>query len=203
MLQVPWLNGDQSLKAMSEKYIEKLYLRTEQTLSMHHSLRSSYSQRSLLMEIFLIFSSAIILAFTFSDPQTLGYLSSFIPEYRITVGVFSIFVFAISMSLLVLKWPSLAGEHGLATHIWGDVLEQFRALREEDGSWSKESEKHLSDLYWQASKRTIAIPPDKFNRLKSDYLLKVEVSKTISKNPGAPLWLIHLTVRFRNLRLKQ
>lgn len=164
---------------------------------MHHSLRDSYHFRAQFGEIGLLAASVVFLITTFAGTdfyRTIG----FPPELsKIILGLASGVAFIFSLALLVFDWGGSAARHQDAAKKWSDVISRFRDARTQNGDWPEEVTDDLSAAYADASRNTVAIPDKKFNKLKIQYLLKVEVSKLAQKHPGAPRFLLWFLVRVK------
>ena len=59
----------------------------------------------------------------------------------------------------------------------------------------KEETEKLSLAYSDAAQNTVDIPDKKFNQLKNRYLIKKEISRMMSENPGAPRFILWIKLR--------
>ncbi len=179
--------------------LDRKYRLAKQFTSMHFSLRDSYRSLSTASEIILLIASTVFLSTTFADAH-LFEIFGLEPQYvRVTLGIASVITFICSLMLLLMRWPEKAVQHKEAAQQWSNTLALFRETRKEDKMWPIESLQKLSDLYAATSDSVTAIPDKKFNNLKAQYLLKVEVSKLLSKYPGAPRLLLYLLVRLSGI----
>lgn len=175
--------------------LDRKYRLAKQFTSMHFSLRDSYRFWSSVSEIILLIASTVFLSTTFADSSLFQFFG-LDPQYmKIALGVASVIAFICSLTLLLLRWPEKAVQHKKAAQKWSNALTAFRDTRLEDKTWPPESHQILNDLYSTTTDNTAAIPDKKFNNLKAQYLLKVEISKLLSKYPGAPRFLLYLLVR--------
>ena len=166
---------------------------------MHHSLCDTYRFRSKFSEITLLSASVIFLSTTFADSHlytTLG----FQPDISKTVlGITSVFAFICSLTLIILNWPEKAALHKKSAEKWGQALNKFRKLRQEDDTWPTSMLPELNEAYVDASINSIDIPDKQFNKLKAQYLTKVEISKSISKHPGTPHLIIWSIIKVTSI----
>lgn len=175
--------------------LDRKYRLAKQFTSMHFSLRDCYRRLSTASEIILLIASTVFLSTTFADSHLFEFFG-LVPQYmKMALGIASVITFICSLTLLLLRWPEKAVQHKEAAQKWSNTLALFRDARKEDKSWPVESHQKLNDLYATTSDNTTAIPDKKFNNLKAQYLLKVEVSKLLSTYPGAPRLLLYLLVR--------
>ena len=97
-----------------------------------------------------------------------------------------------------LNWNEQWAQHREAADQWAQVVENFRSLRSEDGSWPETHRSHLNSAYWQAAREVVVIPERRFNRLKRRYLRKVALSELNSAYPGCPIPLLLAVLTFRD-----
>src|SRR5262249_54777463 len=67
-----------------------------------------------------------------------------------------------------------------------------------DDSWPEDKASELADAYAETCDTCEQIPERKFNRLKSRYLRKVEVSRLKDRHPGCPILILGLLCRLRD-----
>lgn len=182
----------------SEKETERQYRVLRQTLSAHAALRDEYTAKAKFTEILLLVSAAIFCATTFAGDSFYSGLGLSPRTGGMVVGIASVLAFASSLALLVVDWKGSAARHSDAADNWTSALEEFRRLRQDDGSWPEEARVALSVTYWEEDKNSTEIPEKRFNQLKARYLRKVEVSKLISEYPGCPRLILALIVYARD-----
>ncbi len=102
-----------------------------------------------------------------------------------------------SLVLMRVDWKGLANRHGEAVENWSDTLKVFQELRLEDGTLPQDQRIQLSEAYWKTGRMTIAIPDKRFNRCKSRYLLKCEISAMKSDYNGCPRVVLWAIIRCR------
>jgi hypothetical protein len=178
----------------SQRETERQFRVLQQTLSAHTALRDEYATKAKIAEVVLLVCSVIFCATTFAAEGFYMGLGVSPGTGRFVLGVASVLAFASSLAILVVNWKGSATRHSDAAERWASALEEFRRLREEDGSWPEDTQATLSAIYWEAARNSTAIPERSFNRLKARHLRKVEVSKLISKYPGCPRPILALMV---------
>lgn len=179
------------MEPISSNEIERQYRVLRQTLGMHSILRGEFLCKAKLLEIILLLCSVVFCATVFAADRLYLALHLSPETCRIFLGITSIIAFAVSLMLTALDWRGRAIQHGDAMARWSNALEQFRIIRTESGEWPESARSALSALYWEVSHNTAKIPDARFNRLKTRYLRKVELSQLKSKYPGCPkacLW---------------
>lgn len=164
-------------------------------MAMHYSLSNTYRVYALITETLLLTASVIFLATTFANNELYTTLNFDPSSSRVYLGIASTLAFLCSLILLLLNWPGKASRHKDSADRFFVALSKYRDLRNEDGSWPNDKLETLYNTYLYLSKNTVDIPDKKFNKLKSQYLTKVEVSKLISKHPGLPSIVAYIYVR--------
>lgn len=183
-------------QTISSREVERQYRVLQQTLGMHSMLRDDFMRKARMLEIILLLCSVIFCATVFSADQLFLRLHLPPETSRVVLGIASVLAFASSLILTTLDWREKSIQHSEAAARWSSVLEEFRTNRTENGEWPESTRSTLSVLYWQASRNTVKIPDARFNRLKTRYLRKVELSTLKSAYPGCPricLWVIFVT----------
>lgn len=186
------------MASVAAKESERQYRVARQTLSIHGFLRDGFAFKSKAAEIVLLVCSVIFCATTFAGDDfysTLGFSPS---VARIILGIASVTAFALSLALLVVNWKEQWAQHKDAANQWARVVEKFRNLRADDGSWPEAVREELNSAYWEAARTTTVIPDGQFNRLKRRYLRKVATSELSSIYPGAPRMLLGLLLFVRH-----
>jgi hypothetical protein len=183
------------------------YRVARQTVEIHGFLRDRFLFLTKVSEIFFLFWSIVLCATTFAGDDLYSTLGLTPEKARIFLGVGSVGALVCSVALLVMGWRERWAEHKAATLRWATVLERFRALRDENGSWSAQAGSDLNSAYWEVAHNSIQIPSRSFNRLKARYLRKAAISELTGRCPGCPrllLWLAlvftHILAAFRGVK---
>lgn len=178
---------------VSESEIDRQYRVLRQTLGMHAMLRDHYAYWDRIAQVVLLLCSVVFCATVFADDRLYAWFEVAPDDGRVILGITSITAFAASLALLLADWRRLSTRHRDAADKWSEVLRLFREARNDDGTWPSEQTDELNRVYWETDRNTVEIPEGRFNRLKARYLLKCEISKAKSENPGCPrlvLWLV-------------
>lgn len=186
------------MTAVAQKELARQYRVAKQTLAMHCDLRDWYSWLGFSVEVTLLAFSAIVSATTFSGDDFFKSLRLTPDTGRLMLGITSVIAFAGSLVLLVLDPRGRSATHADAATQWTNVVFRFRALRFDDDTWPPDVVKKLDATYAKACKTAAPIPDGKFNRLKSRYLRKVEISKLKETFPGCPILILTSLVRYRD-----
>lgn len=186
------------MNAPSAKETSRQYRVARQTLAMHSDLRDQYDRLGRSIEIILLVFSALTACTTFAGDDFFRSLHVTPETGRLTLGLASALAFAGSLVLLLLDPRGKAATHGDAASKWSDVVLRFRRRKGNDEAWPADAASELADAYAQVCETTVAIPDAKFNRLKSRYLRKVEISQLKERFPGCPMVLLALFCRLRD-----
>ena len=170
-----------------------------QTLAMHHMLRDRLKHKARFIESVLLVASVVFCSTTFAGKEFLELIGVEPAWFRLVLGFASVAAFAAALLSMILDWNGGAARHQDAADRWAEVVREFRESRSEGGYWKEDVAVQLSAAYWEAWKHTIPIPDKKFNGLKSAYLFKIELSKTIDRYPGTPKALLWFLVRAKAL----
>jgi hypothetical protein len=183
---------------MAEKEIERQYRVARQTLSIHAFLRDSFHAKLKTAQSILLGCSLVFCATAFAGDDLYRVLGLTPSTSRVALGIASVIAFGVSILLLVVNWNEQWAQHREAADQWAQVVENFRSLRSEDGSWPETHRSHLNSAYWRAAREVVVIPERRFNRLKRRYLRKVALSELNSAYPGCPIPLLLAVLTFRD-----
>lgn len=171
-------------------------------ITMHSVLADRYIRRSKILEVGMFAISIVLVSIIFLDPTVLSYFNIKPETARIVIGLSSIFIFFMSILLLIVDWKGKAVQHRDAFYTlvklkteWRDILTNFEEIDKRDlREFTNKSSLIVSQL--------TPIPDRCFNKLKSIHYKKIELSKMISQHPGSSVFLLQLKVLWRkNIRL--
>ncbi len=169
-------------------------------LTMHSILASRYQRRAQALEISLLVSSIVLVAFTFVDASFLKYLSLTAEASRIIIGVFSILIFVLSIVSLVVNWKGKATEHENAFGALLPLKSEWREILTADEYYDERAALEFSRKSALIMSTLIPIPDAQFNRLKARHQKKVMLSKLISAHPGSSVTFLQLCIAYRTNR---
>jgi hypothetical protein len=171
----------------------------------HSVLSAKYSRLSSLFEITLLIASIIINALLFVDANFITRFTSINQEtQKLIIGIASIAVFAISLTLLQVKWKEKAENHSKASEQLFILLQDCRNIL----SLTESEEKKLlcqefDKKYNQVLNILVKIPHNQFNHLKLLHYRKIELSKLIEKHPGSRLLILKLKLLLSSFKEKK
>ena len=183
------------MNEISTQETDRQYRLTKQTLAMHYSIRDACRRNMFVTELFILAASVVFLVTTFADDDFYTLINLQKDTAKLILGCASVVVFYCSLVLLLVGWPDKTAKHGEAINRWASVLVLFRNSRTKNGEWMKEETEKLSLAYSDAAQNTVDIPDKKFNQLENRYLIKKEISRMMSENPGAPRFILWIKLR--------
>lgn len=182
----------------SAKEIAREYRVAQQTLSMHSDLRDQYARLGLGIEILLLVFTALASTTTFAGDEFYKTMHVGPDVGRLLLGIASAVAFAGSLVLLLLDPRGRSARHGEIAAKWSALVLEFRRYKRADDTWLEDKASELADAYAETCDTCSPIPERKFNKLKSRYLRKVEVSRLKDRHPGCPILVLGLLCRLRD-----
>ena len=152
-------------------------------------LRDHYSRLATWLDILILFSSAWITVLSLADAAYIKILTigAFPPTE--TIGIAGVLTFVLSIFQLRVDWKQLSGRYAQAARAYTTAKHRLRQALDE----TPIDDLKLDDairFYSQVGQDHVPIPDKKFNALKRRHLMKVFVSKELSHNPGASIFII-------------
>ena len=158
--------------------LDRKYRVLRQTLGIHSILRDKFAFRAKVVESTLLVCSVIFCATTFASEELYQPLGIDAARGKVVLGITSVAAFAASLILLFVDWKGQSEKHQQAAERWSKVLALYRDAWHSDDTWEAEKVDQLNKAYWDANEHTVPLPAGTaFNRLKSKFLLGVEISK--------------------------
>ena len=180
------------------KETARQYRVTQQMVAMHAALRDRYARTGLTTQVALLVFAALVSCTTFAGHDFYEALHVAPDVGRLALGVASAVAFAGSLVLLLLDPRGRSAMHREAAARWSDLVLKYRRSRDQGGNWPPDSAAELADAYAAVCEITVPIPDAKFNRLKSRYLRKVEISRLKDRYPGCPIFVLAFFCRVRD-----
>lgn len=179
---------------------ERQYRVVDQCLSMHAALRDRFEARARIVSLILLATSVLLCATVFAGDEILQVSGLSAGQARWWLGALSVVVFFLSLVEIRADFPARVRSHQVAVEALSALKLKFRASHVAP---SQEDEARLQELGDEYARVMAQLPPigeRTFNRLKARHEMKRLVSQCISRYPGAPLWLVRLTVRLSAIR---
>lgn len=180
------------MSSISQEEISRQDRVLKMRIEMHSILRSRYKWRARAAEIVLLAGSVLFAVTTFGSDDFFTKLGITTVFGDTVLKLTAITVFLASLILLLLDWNGRAVRHDSAFRRLSHVLKIFREAKLEDKCWESSRLEELSEEYWRTSDDVEPIPPNKFNQLKSQYLIKKRISILKGRYPGCPrpvIWI--------------
>ncbi|WP_288960305.1 hypothetical protein [uncultured Sulfitobacter sp.] len=169
----------------------------------HSFLRDKYWVMNVAIEVFTIISTFALTVVALADETLLGELFSFNLNTRLWSGVVAAAIFAVTLMQLVVKWSEKAQAHSKSARMYSEVKrEATYLLLNFENSDPKEFQR-LADRYDMVSETGTTIPDHQFIKLKRRHEIKVAISKSISKNPGALIWFEKIRILYRDNKISR
>lgn len=154
-------------------------------------LRDRYGRLAVGLDIIILFSSAWITVLSLADQKYTKVLTTgeFAPAELI--GLVAVLTFILSIFQLRVNWKQLSDRYAQAASSYVTAKHLLRQALNEDAGEAAGLQDAIR-FYSQIGRDHIPIPDRKFNALKRRHLIKVFVSKELSENPGANIFIIKL-----------
>ena len=188
------------MSPMSEKEVIRQFRVLDQTLSMHTILKRRYEILSLILDVVLLACAVIFCATTFARDDVFASIGLSPQKVYFVLGLASVAAFFGSLVGLRADWKGKSAQHRDAAQKLTRTLALFRELRQDDGTWPRDSWKDLHESYWEAMNNIVEVPSSKFAALKAKHLRKVRLSKMLDSAPGCPVILLRLVLLFRSAK---
>ncbi len=180
---------------MTQEEHEREYRVVDQMISMHAYIAQTKKSQALWLSMGLLFASAIACGFTFADDATIRLLGIGPGRERLVMGVASLFLFALSIVELRVDWGGTSRAHNDASKRLSLLKAKYRhahasQLADKQPLWLE-----LSKEYTDTLASVVEIPEKSFTKLKAHHHYKVELSRTVDKHPGVPVWILAFCLR--------
>ena len=177
------------------KEVERRYRVADQMVTMHSILRDIYGRRAVGLDSMIFLSSIIIAALAFVDPTLLEWVPWDTGSTRIAIGILAIVAFFASIMAWRVDWKGKADAHARAASAYTKAKFNLAAI---DGTSDIRNLELALAQYEEIGRNAIPIPDSKFLNLKSEHLLKIEVSRFLDHFPGVPVRCVKLQLRIRD-----
>lgn len=166
----------------------------DQMVTCHSVLRDNYGRMATVLDVTILVLTAWITATAFIDPEIAARLAIGSLSPTITIGIIATVTFCLSLFQLKVDWKQRSDRHAQAARAYAQVKFTLGRAMDEKVATQEEQKESLA-RYHSVGDQHVPIPDAKFNKLKQRHLMKVAVSKALSKNPGAPRILIWFKLR--------
>lgn len=166
--------------------------------SAHAVLRDRYGRWALILDIVLLGLSVWLTAMVFVEPRIGLQLSPPGIDKEISIGLIAIGSFFLTLIQMRVDWRGKADIHSRVSTTYSAIkLECTHLLSRVDTLIESDYGRFL-ERYLSIGEYSVPIPEAKFNKLKKQHLIKVEISKLLSNHPGASITLLRLKLWWRD-----
>jgi hypothetical protein len=173
---------------VSEDFVRQ-YRVIDQMLSAHCQLRDGYERLALWQNVLALFLSVGLVATKFIDPVVVERLGVSYQTADLALGLVSVALFTTTVIDLRVRWKERGGAHRGAAK----ALAELKHAGQGVNPTSTDAEEWVQNAK-QVLKGLPEIPEAQFLRLKARHVKKVELSKMISRRPGASLTALRLAL---------
>ena len=161
-------------------------------------LGDRYAKYSLFLNLAALLVSLWLVGMVFVDPVIASYLTPGKLDPRVFLGLLALATFGLSLVGLKVNWNAKASSHKEAAAAYGKFKADAGAILSDAKSVNEGQFRDLARDYSKIGEHVVSIPDGEFNKLKKRHLIKVEVSRVLSKKPGRSIWCILLLLWWRD-----
>ena len=125
-------------------------------------------------------------------------MTPFYWDHEIWLGCLAIGIFFLSIMQLRVDWKGRVEAHSRSCTAYWNVKRESGYLISLNDDINENDYQKIFDVNNVASSSSIAIPDRLFPKLKKTHLLKVEISRYLSKHPGASIYRIRFAIWWRD-----
>ena len=177
--------------------LRRRYRVTDMLITMHSLLHEKFGRRALIVDGIIFFSSVVLVALAFMDPDLLEWLPGSTESSRITIGSIAVVTFFMSLINNRADWKGKADAHDRAAQLLSQLKFKLAGLHEDKQTIELE---YLLASYEEITIAMVPIPDSNFLTLKSEHLLKLKISRILDRYPGSWVCLLQLRLRLRQNR---
>ena len=170
--------------------IKKLEDKANMMRDMHSYRFQYYESVSNLFSLTIIVFSAIVALLAVADPSVLFLNGDYVNSFRNLISIFALFIFLVSLYDKIYGINEKAAKHEQAVKVMTDFITKCNDLRklELDSCSEEEIKLKVDSLHSQYSlinqmNPFPTISDQDFMKSKQKHLIKVDISKKLSKNP--------------------
>lgn len=154
----------------------------DQLTTMHSALRDRASSSTTTITVVLLSASVFSIGFAFAGDLAHVTLLGMTAARSTWLGILAVFTFCGTVADLVTDRRGIARKHDRAVRLLADLKSEYRLV--DPGEPPTDRQARLGARYQAVMAELPPIPERRFNKLKSEHLRKVEISKILSANPG-------------------
>lgn len=184
---------------MATDELQRKFRVADQMLTQHAALRDRYRHRSLALKLFLLLWSVFLCGMTLITVSDWAIIGIEPQIGRWILAITGCTVFFLSLAEMLVKWTESYEAHRTATVRLADLKARLREHLYQTEIPERTAKRLAQDCDNMMSE-LVPIPECEFLRLKARHVRKVAISRALDVRPGAPLWLLHLELKFAALR---
>ncbi|MEQ8229693.1 MAG: hypothetical protein RIA64_16530 [Rhodospirillales bacterium] len=184
---------------MTNDDIKKIKNVSDMQCSAHANLRDRYHRRSTILDLTIFALSTWLVGLVFVEPHINFSLTPFGLPPNIWLGVLAIFTFFLSIVQMKVNWKGKADAHAQSLNLHSNVKRECVFLLAEPSLDPNDVQiQKMLVRHEIASNLTSPIPENEFLKQKKKHLIKQEISRYLSENPSALIWLARLKIWWRD-----
>ena len=173
--------------------LERIRRVSDQLCSSHAVLRDKYARRAMAIDIIVLAFATWLVALAFVDPALNVRLTPFGINDRLWVGSLAVATFFLTLVQFKTDWKGRSDSHKRTSEIYAEVKREAGYVLASTPI-NDPAARRVFARYDLASAVGVAVPENEFLRQKRKHLIKVALSKYISRHPNASLFITR--VRF-------
>ena len=175
--------------------IERALRISDMLTSCYSNLRDQYARRALILDLAILVASVWLVAMAFVDPEIAQRFSVPGLTATTTIGLLAVLTFILSIFQLRTDWKYKAERFDQAAKTYAWSKGTLRAVLSDNPLDQGKCQRSLSD-YQAIGQRVVAVPENKFNRLKKKHLMKVRISQMLDGHNGTNMFIIRIRIWF-------
>lgn len=178
--------------------LERLRRTADMLASAHAHLTERYDRRALVLDFAILGLSLWLTAVALIDPHLGVKLTPFGMDSQLWVGLLGSFTFFLSIVQLRVDWKRQSDAHKKSFDLYAEVKRECAHLLDSGAEIGEEDNRRILARYGIATDVGTTLSETEFLREKQHHLMKVEVSKHLSKHPGASIVLLRMKIWWRD-----
>lgn len=175
---------------------DRQYRVIDQMATMHASMRDRYSRRALLMNTTQIGLSLFLCVSAFVVDEIFASLGLDAARARLVLGLAAACMLIVAITEFRVDWRGREFGHANAVRELSELKARYRKAWQKRDTIVPGGVETLTAEYERVMAITPSVPERQFLRLKGQHEFKRLLSQEVSRNPGVPVWITRLRLRF-------
>lgn len=167
-------------------------------VSGHATLRDRYAKCSQLLNLLTLLISLWLVGMVFVDPTIASFLTPGQMNPKVFLGLLALATFGLSLIDLKVDWKGMAASHRQAAAAYAAFKADTAAVLPDPDALTEDQFSDLARDYAKIGQFVVPIPEKRFNALKRKHLLKIEVSRILSKKPSSSIFCVLVKLWWRD-----